>query len=220
MVVVMRTAILLLLLIAPPALAQMGAKVGGPVAPDGTTEIHCDLPGSQHLQNKGGSDGAGLCVFTSVDHSARWQNVPALVGFRDYMTRYPGGGWPEKLAKYIKKICAERKLPEPKYVQIENSRDLEPLKLACKTGRMVAVTYERSPTGRYGGSKIAHMVSMPHCGPGLGGGQEWVAILDNNYPGTERYEWMSPEEFLRVCNPRGFWAVILLDGPPPPPPSN
>lgn len=189
------------------------AKVGGNVGPDGT-EILCDLPGSQHLQNKGGSDGAGLCVFTSVDHAARWQNVPALVGFRDYMTRYPGGGWPEKLAKYITKICKERGVPEPKYVQIENSRDLEILRLASKTGRFISITYERSPTGRYSGQRIAHMVNVSHADP------KWIVVLDNNYPGPERYEWMSPDEFLRVCNPGGFWAVILLDPAPPPPPRN
>lgn len=208
-------ALLLFFLTVPLDYSQTpsGAKVGGNVAPDGT-EIHCDLPGSQHLQNKGGSDGAGLCVFTSVDHAARWQNVPALIGFRDYMTRYPGGGWPEKLAKYITKICKERGVPEPRYVQIENSRDLDILRLATKTGRFVSITYERSPTGRYNGQRIAHMVSVPHVD------DKWVAVLDNNYPGPDRYEWMTPDEFLRVCNPKGFWAVVLLDNPPPPPPRN
>jgi len=212
-----RTAALLLAaLLAPPLIAQVdvGAKVGGNVAPDGKTEIHCDLPGSQHLHNKGGSDRAGLCVFTSCDHAARWQNIPALIGLRDYMTKYPGGGWPEKLAKYITKICKERGVPEPKYVQIENSKDLEILKLACKTGRMVCITYERSPTGRYNGSKIAHMVNLPHAD------NAWFAVLDNNYEGPTRYEWAPPDEWLRVTNPRGFWAVVFLDGPPPPPPSN
>jgi hypothetical protein len=194
--------------------APRAAKVGGNLAPDGKTEIHCDLPGDQHLQNKGGSDGAGLCVFTSVDHSARWQNIPALVGFRDWMTKYPGGGWPEKLDKMIARLCQERGLPKPDYVQVENLKDLEILRLACRTGRMPAVTYERSPTGRYSGQRIAHMVSMPHCD-----GQH-VAVLDNNYPGPTRYEWMTPEEFIRVCNPRGYWAVVLLPPPPPPPPTN
>lgn len=208
----MRTTVFILgLLLAQP---PTGAKVGGNLAPDGRTEIHCDLPGEHHLQNKGGSDGAGLCVFTSIDHSARWQNVPALIGFRDYMARFPGGGWPEKVDQYIGRICKERGLSKPRYVQVENARDLELLKLACRTGRMPAVTYERSPTGRYSGQRIAHMVSMPHC-DGV-----YVSILDNNYPGVTRYEWMTPEEFLRICNPRGFWAVILLDNPPPPPPRN
>src|SRR5262249_52856310 len=39
------------------------ARVGGPTDDDGT-EIACELPGSQQLHNTGGSDGAGLCVFT------------------------------------------------------------------------------------------------------------------------------------------------------------
>src|SRR5581483_10835823 len=50
------------------------ASVGGPRHDDGT-EVACDLPNDLHLKNTDGSDGAGLCVFCSIAHSARWQNV-------------------------------------------------------------------------------------------------------------------------------------------------
>lgn len=202
------------LLFVSTAFAQfiVGAKVGGPVAPDNETEIICDLPAQEHLKNKGGSDGAGLCVFTSIDHAARWQAVEQLIGFRDWMTKHKGGGWPEKVDDMVGRICKERGVPVPDYIQVEG-RDLGILKLACKTGRMPSVTYERSPTGRYGGKKIAHMVSLPHAD------DRWFCILDNNYPGTDKYEWMTPEEFGKVCYGSG-WSVILLDPPPPPPPRN
>jgi hypothetical protein len=194
--------------------APVGAKVGGPVAPDGTTEINCDLPGDLHLKNKGGSDGAGLCVFTSIAHSARWQNVPSLEDFRDWMTKHPGGGYPQKVTQMILRKCQETGVPEPAYVQVEG-KDLEILKLACKTGRMPAVTYSYSPTGRYGGGRIAHMVSLPHAD------NAWFCVLDNNYPGVDAYEWMSPDEFQKTYSAGGNgWSVILLSPGPPPVPRN
>lgn len=82
----MRELVLVAALCAPAALPYQ-ARVGGPTAPDGRTEIHVDLPPSQHLKNKGGSDGAGLCVFTSIDMAARWQDVKQLIGFRDWIDR-------------------------------------------------------------------------------------------------------------------------------------
>lgn len=212
----MRHTLSLLLLLVTGAVAQstIEATVSGPTGPDGT-EIACDLPGHQHLRNKGGSDGAGLCVFTSIDHSARWQQVPQLIGFRDWMTRHPGGGYPSKVKTMIAKICQERGLPEPRYIQVEGGAEtLDTLRLAIKTGRMPAVTYSYSPTGRYGGRRIAHMVSLPHAD------SERFVVLDNNYPGVDQYEWMNEREFLRAYATGGGWAVILLDSAPPPPPRN
>lgn len=206
----------LLILAAPIVYA---ASVGGNKAPDGKTEIHCDLPGSEHLKNKGGSDGSGLCVFTSIDHSARWQQVPQLIGFRDWMTKHPGGGYPSKVTKMISLICKERGMPEPAYIQVEGA-DLEVLKKACASGRMPGVTYCFSPTGRYGGSRIAHMTSLVHAD------EKYFAILDNNYvqpgvPADKEIEWLSPEEFKRTyTGGGGGWAVILLSSGPPPVPRN
>lgn len=189
----------------------LAANIGGKTAPDGT-EIQVDLPGSQHMTNKAGSDGSGLCVFTSISHSARWAHVELLENFRDYMTKYPGGGWPEKVDKYIAKIAKDRGVAPPQYVQVEGHREvLATLKAALKSGRMPAVTYAFSPTGRYGGRKIAHMVSLVHLD------EKYACVLDNNYPGEDKYEWMSVDEFYRSFTGMGGsgWAVVLLaDGPP------
>ena len=190
-----------------------GASVGGNVAPDGT-QISCDLPGSLHQKNTGGSDGAGLCVYASARHAGRWQNDPLFDAVFEWMKRHPGGSYPEKFDRTLKQCAKELNLPVPEYLQVTNSRDLEILRLACQTGRMPGVTYERSPTRRYNGQRIAHMVSLPHADAA------WFCVLDNNYPGADKYEWMSPDEFLRVCNPGGYWAVILLSPPPPGPPTN
>lgn len=197
----------------PRTLAPVGARVGGPVSADGV-EVQIDLPGDQHLRNVGGSDGAGLCVFTSIDHSARWQNVQPLIGFRDWMRKHPGGGYPTKVDQMISRICQEKNTPKPEYIQIEGS-DTSLLVKACQAGLMPAITYGISPTGRYGGQRIPHMVSLMHAD-----GNNFV-ILDNNYPGVERYEWMNATEFKRSYTiVGGGWAVILLPPGPPPIPKN
>jgi len=191
--------------------ASVDAFVGGPVTPDGV-ELQIDLPGELHRKNTS-SRGLGNCVFTSIHHAALWQNVPALQEFPKWLIDkgIPGGGYPEKVADLIPKIARDRGLPVPEYIQVEGG-DLEVLKLAAKTGRLPCVTYSFSPTGRYGGQRIAHMVNSPACGAG---GRYW-AILDNNYPGSQQYEFLTEAEFSRTYAPG--WAVILLNPGPPPPP--
>jgi hypothetical protein len=187
------------------------ATVGGNVAPDGT-ELQIDLPGDLHLKNVGGSDGAGLCVFTSISHSARWQSVKVLEDFQTWMKKHPGGGYPAKVKKMISQVCKERNTPEPDYIQVEG-KDLEILKLACKTGRMPGVTYGRSPSGRYNGGRISHMVSLVHAD------DRNFCVLDNNFPGADKYEWMTPAEFSATYTlGGGGWAVILLSPGAPPAP--
>lgn len=183
-----------------------------PVAPDGTKAV-CDLPASQHMRNTGGSDGprgpgsgSGLCVFTSVEHSAKWQNVGGLYGFQTWMTRRPGGGYPQKLDAMLKAYCREKGIPIPPYIQ-HTGGDAEFLELALKTDRLPCVTY----AGRddfYGG-RIAHMVNLAHLD------QTRAAIIDNNRPGV--WLWMTRAEFLhRWRDMQGGWAVVLLADPPPP----
>jgi hypothetical protein len=193
---------------------SIGASVGGNVHEDGT-ELHCDLPGAYHRRNTS-SWGLGNCVYTSIGHSAEWHNVPALREFAKWIIAkgIPGGGHPQKVDELIPKIAADRGLPTPDYINVTSS-DLELLKRACQAGYLVAVTYSKSPTGRYGGSRISHMVSLVHAD------DRHFVILDNNYPGVDAYEWVTPEEFTKTCQLGGnYWAVILLRSPPPPVPTN
>ncbi len=188
-----------------------GAQIGGTKSPAGA-DMQMQLPTSHHIRNRGGSDGAGLCVFASLHHTGDWQSEPVFFGLFEYMFRYPGGGYPSKVDAVIERYAKERGLAKPKYIQIEDS-NLEVLKLACRNGYMPGVTYSYSPTGRYGGSKIAHMVTLVHAD------DEWFAILDNNYPGS--YEWMTPKEFAGTYAYGGQgWSVILLEKSPPPAPKN
>ncbi len=190
--------------------SQVGATTGR-VAPDGT-EPQIDLPANLHLKNRGGRDGAGLCVFASITHAAHWQSVKELEDFFQWMFSKPGGGYPSKVTRMVEQKCKEMGKPVPAYLQVEGS-DVEILKLACRTGRMPSVTYNYSPTGRYGGRKIAHMVSLVHAD------DKWFGVLDNNYPGPDKIEWIEPTTFQRDYGAKSGWAVILLDAGPPPPPS-
>lgn len=196
--------------------ASVGASVGGAISPDGE-EIQCDLPARLHRRNIN-SRGLGCCVFRSLDHAARYQNVPALHGFPEWMLRkgIAGGGWPQKVDELIPKIAKDRGLPTPDYLQVEGG-DLEILKLACRTGRMPCVTYSYSPSGRYGGARINHMVNLVHAT------SAHFAVLDNNYidPPGRAYEWLTPAELRPAyTGGRAGWAVILLAPPPPPSPRN
>lgn len=185
-----------------PAHAER-AIVCGPTNPDGT-EVVCDLPVSVWKKNVGGRDGAGLCVFTSINHAGFWQNEEALFDFQNRMRSELGGGYPSKVDVMMKKYA-----PGVKYVQYEGN-DPAILDLAMKTGRMVSVTYGYSE--RYGG-RVAHMVNLVHLD------DKWGCVLDNNFIGADRLEWMSRAEFLRRWKlGGGGWAVVLLNPPPPPVP--
>lgn len=176
-----------------------------PISADGTRAV-IDLPAGQHMRNVGGSDGSGLCVFTSVQNSAYWQNVRELDGFRAWMQKRPGGGWPQKLDQCFAQFAKEKGAGVPAYIQ-HTGGDESFLELALKTDRMPSVTYD-GRDGFYRG-QIAHMVNLAHLD------NNRAAIIDNNRPGV--WVWMTRPEFLsRWRGNSGGWAVVLLADPPPP----
>jgi len=193
--------------------AEAFSPAKGPISASGKPAT-IDVPANLHIKNLSGSDGLGLCVFTSVELSARWQNVTEFDGFQKWMTRRPGGGSPNKLDKMIALFAQEKGLPAPLYIQ-HTGGDETVLELALITGRMPSVTYAgrddfyrpspRNPSGR-----IAHMVNLAHLDA------TEAAIIDNNRPGV--WVWMTRAEFLqRWRDMDGGWAVVLLAPPPPPP---
>jgi len=192
----------------------LAATVAGNRAPDGT-EIQCDLPAELHRRNTT-SRGEGCCVWTSIHHAAVWQNVREYQEAPRWIQQHGirGGAYPGAVAKYLPQMARQRGAEEPSAFLNYEGNDIELLKLACRTGRMPAVTYTYSPTGRYRG-KIAHMVNLVHAD------DRYFAVLDNNFPGADQIEWMTPEEFRRSWTGFGQgWAVILLAPPPPPVPHN
>lgn len=189
---------------------------------DGTRSV-VDIPATRHIRNVGGSDGSGLCVFTSTQLGADWQNVRELEGFRSWMERRPGGGWPEKLDDCIATFCREKGRTPPRYVQ-HTGGDEEFLDRAIATRRAVGVTY--AGVDDFYARPIAHMVTLAHLD------NEYAAIIDNNRPGV--WVWMTRKQFLdrwrglddngnkltirqgrQLFEVGGGWGVVLL-GPPPP----
>lgn len=173
------------------------ATIGGPVSPDGSESVTCDLPMQCRQRNKAGSNGAGCCVTASIRHAAHWQNVQPLKDYLNWASQYPGGHNPQKVDSQLSKLA-----PTVRYVHYLGN-DLSAIRLALKTGRM--------PSTTYGGN---HMVSTPHCS------DRWAAVLDNNYIGEQEIRWFKPDEYQRLYAQGGGWTCILLDPRPPAPPRN
>lgn len=147
-----------------------------------------------------------------MHHSGIWADEPVFTAIFDWMKKHPGGGYPDKVTQMVKRCAGELGLPEPDYLQV-TGKDLEILKAACQSGRMPGVFYSFSPTGRYGGQRISHMVSLVHAD------DHWFVVLDNNYvTGDKHLEWLTPAEFAQTYSPG--WAVIPLKAGPPLAPHN
>lgn len=190
------------------------AAIGNYRSPDGAELLQLDLPGTRHTRNRGGSDQRGLCVFASMRHTGDWQQEPAFYDLFEFMFTKPGGGYPEKVDAMLRSMCAQKGYTIPEYFHVRDN-DLDVLRLATANGLMPGVSYHRSATGRYNGEQIAHMVSLVHAT------DNWFCILDNNYPGEDQYEWLTPREFTNTyANDGTGWAIVLLTPPPPPAPHN
>ena len=194
-----------------PAEVGIGSlSEGGPVGPDGKTEVACDLPIELRMKNVGGRDGAGLCVFTSINHSANWQNESRLFDLQKKMRSEAGGGWPEKVDKMLAKYGNGTE-----YLNAE-TKDPAILVAALQSGRMPAVTYNGQDQ-HYRGQKVAHMVNLVCYDEQA----NLAAVLDNNFIGENQLVWMSCKEFCdRWTGGRQGWVVVLLNPGPGQPPRN
>lgn len=165
-----------------------------------------DYPEDQWLKNVGSRmDGAGMCVFTSFEHSCRWAGLDDFVGFRDWCARhYPGGGYPEKLQRLLDAYCKAKGLAAPVVIQYEGESP-EVLEAAIRNGHLPCVTLYSSP--RYRG-RIYHMVNCVHLDAERG------AILDNN---ERPLEWADRATTIQRLKLQGkLWCVVVLaHGPPP-----
>ncbi len=183
--------------------AEAGVQKGGPVHGDGT-QVAVDLPQGERKANIA-SNGAGCCVFRSLDHAARWQNVPALYGMPEWMVskHITGGGYPSKVDKLIPQISKDRSAATPAYLQYEGT-DLAVLRLAIKTGRCPCITWQSN-----------HMINLVHLD------DKWAVCLDNNAIGADQLYWMDIATFKsKWCSGGKGWAVVLLSPGPPPIPTN
>ena len=181
-------------------------------------EIGADYPPQLHMRNIGSHiDGAGMCVTTSIEMSARFQGLDQITGLRDWAANEPGGASPDKIDNQLPRFAKAKGIKLPDYLQYEGPNPEKILDLCQKTGRMASITYGYSP--RYGG-QIAHMVCCPSFSAKFG------VVMDNNFiGGVDRehlFEWMDRDEIVRRMKYPGStaWVFVWLAPAPPPIPHN
>lgn len=162
------------------------------------------IPPGQHVRNEGGSDGAGLCVISSMLANGQYQEVPGLEGakqsqFWQTAKSRPGGYGPDKLIGLIRET-----LPGEKYASLLNAspEDLDRLSRAgYPIGGVMA--WGQGYPGR-----ISHMISLAHYRKDGN-----ACIVDNNFPGE--YHWMPAAEYDARFRANGSWAFIWTRLPTP-----
>jgi hypothetical protein len=210
------SSLVLFLLLCVPLGAQQGKSWVNGLTHEGVN-ISVDLPEKEHIRNIGSKlDGAGMCVFSSIEMSARYQGLEQMRGYRDWWASVSrGGGWPEQVDKSLNAWWKHKGITPIPYLQYEGKDPAPLLHLIDKTNRMASITYGYSP--RYG-SRIAHMTNavLFH--------EKFGVVLDNNFPGEKAYEWMTKEELISRMRMQtngqqgGAWVFVwLTPGSPPPP---
>lgn len=209
----MRFASILILLLCNIAASAQESFING--ISHGNETITCDLPGSQHIKNIGSKkDRAGMCVFSAVEMAALYSGLEQMRGWRDWCAnKYDGGAWPEKIDRCLAAYFKEKNITPISYMQYEGKNPEKVLDLCEKTGRMAGITYGYSP--RYGQS-IQHMTNAVMFRDDYG------VVLDNNFPGEDRYEWVTRKELIRrtIYPNRSAWVFVWLPPGPPPSPKN
>lgn len=206
-----------LCLLAPAAYGQepdrRGEAVVGEPKHKGES-VDDPIPKPFHIRNEGGSDGAGLCVISSVLANGLHAGVPGLDvpdanGQRGKGSLLwakakgrPGGYGPDKLARLVNEV-----LPDEKFASYVGT-DYTVLDRWSKAGYKVGATMNTGQLYRY--APIHHMISLEKYRTD---GTAWV--LDNNRPGY--WSVMPAAEFRRRWLDFGTgWAWIWTRKPPPP----
>lgn len=179
--------------------------------------VNAPIPNEIHVRNEGGSDGAGLCVISSVLANGMSQGVPGLnIAGRDERSGQlvagkgstlwrtakarPGGYGPEKLAELVEEV-----MPGEKYASFVG-RDTSILETLSSRGYRVGVTMN---TGKqYNYMPIHHMVSLEH----YSAANNVAMVADNNDPG--KHHVMPATEFNRRWIDGGDgWAWVWTRKP-------
>ncbi|MDR3635310.1 MAG: hypothetical protein P4L84_16015 [Isosphaeraceae bacterium] len=169
------------------------------------------IPPKYHVQNEGGSDGAGLCVISSLIQNGQYQGVPATRGGKNsplwrYAKARPGGYGPDKLRAAVDAVAPKEGFAS--YVGT-NTAVLEKITVDRKT----PVGATMNTGGLYNYAPIHHMISLLHFSRKDG----TACVMDNNDQITrdERgklravYRWMPANEFARRWIDGGIgWAWV------------
>jgi hypothetical protein len=181
--------------------AQHKPELGGLVSPDGSTHVVLSLPDEIDWPKNIASRGLGCCGFRSLDYCARMQGVDALVDWPEQIRSAgtAGGAYPEKVDRLLHQFA-----PDAAYWQ-DTSHSHTLLEACMRSQRACAVDYNGHDP-HYSG-RIAHCVTLV----AFSEENDWVAILDNNFPSIDQIVWMSISEFDQRW---GGWAYGLLQVTP------
>lgn len=174
--------------------------LGGLESPDGSTRVHipifeCDL------RKNISSAGLGCCGSRSLEYAARNVGVTQLYDLPEHMRqdRIPGGDNPDTIRRKM-----QRYAPDARYIQDVGST-LDVLAAILATQRVACVSYAGFDP-HYSGH-IDHCLCVVACDLA----NDWVCILDNNYPEKDQLVWMGTHEFRKrwtACMNR--WVYTLL----------
>lgn len=164
--------------------------------------VNAPIPPEMHFKNTGGSDGAGLCVNTSMTIAGAFHGIADLWRLAqsslmiDSRAR-PGGSWPEKLERELKEHY-----PDEQWFMWE-SPTTEQVEAFNAQGLAVCTT---TNTGRlYNYDYIYHYIVTIHLD------SLWAMIVDSNDPG--KYHIMPRAEYdRRAPNPEKVWGTVWLSG--------
>lgn len=174
--------------------------LGGLASPDGLTQaVLYDYDGSWPKNISSG--GFGCCAFRALSYAARLQAVPALIGLPERMKEdgVPGGGYPAKMDTIVQRYGGGAS-----YFQ-DTDKDFVVLAALLKSKRLPCVDYSgRDP---HYNQRIAHCVNI--CA--YDDVNDWVGILDNNYPQSDQIVWMGKKQFASRWN---GWLYGLLAATP------
>lgn len=165
--------------------ARHAPELGGLTSPDGASACILSMPTSENWPKNISSCGFGCCGYRALAYCARMQGVSPLVDWPEKLRAdgVPGGAYPEKVDELLRKYA-----PSAGYFQ-DTSKSHAIIAACVASQRGCAVDYSGNDP-HYSG-RIAHCVTV------LAFDQEndWVAILDNNYPDIDNIVWMSVVEF-------------------------
>jgi hypothetical protein len=189
---------LALLLLAIPAMAHAQAVEHPTRVPSYRgTPANAPIPPAMHWRNEGGSDGAGLCVISSLKINGNYQGVPDLDELWRVAKSRPGGYSPTKLEDLLAQV-----MPDEKWASYVGT-DPTVLHRLSGMGYPIGSTMNTGELYNYG--RIHHMISLVH----FDRERDLACVVDNNQPGI--YSWMTTREYLsRWVDGGTGWAFVWL----------
>lgn len=170
--------------------------LGSLVSPDGKTTVIIGNYDGSYPKNIA-SRGLGCCGFRALGYAARLQNVPELVDLPEKLVAagIQGGAYPDKIDRICAKFGGTQKWWQ------NTAKDDKIIESSINSQRPVCVDYNGHDPHYH--ATIAHCVTVI----AFDRANNWVAILDNNFPGKDQIVWLGLAELRERWH---GWSYGLL----------